>query len=79
MTGSGPRSVSARIRPGIRAGATTGLLSGLCSVFLFSGLDFSSGNPLAPLFSLPLRQVGLWVGFVAVGAALGAVLSWRSP
>ena len=79
MSGSGPGFLGARARPGLRAGGTVGLLTGLCYVLLFGGLDFSRGNPIGPLLALPLRALAVCAGLVAAGALVGAIVSIQTP
>ena len=66
------------IAVGVRAGAVAGLLTGLCCVFLFGGLDFSRGRPLAAFLELPPKAYGLIVLAVVAGAGAGAVVSSRT-
>jgi hypothetical protein len=79
MNGSGAGFLGARARPGLRAGGTVGLLTGLCYLLLFGGLDFSGGNPIQPLLALSLRSLAMCVGLVAAGAFVGAIVSIRTP
>lgn len=75
MIRAGRAPVGKRIRPGLKAGATVGLLTGLCYILLLSDVDFSRGNPAAPLLALPPRVYLLFALMVVVGAAVGAVVS----
>ena len=74
-----PKSLTARTGGGLWAGGTVGLLTGLCYLLLFGGLDFSRGNPLYPLVRLPSGLLGLVAALVAVGAGVGAVVSLATP
>ena len=74
---SGPAGKS--IGRGLRAGGLVGLLTGLCYIFFFGGLDFSRGNPIQPLLTLPLRTIGLFALLVALGAGAGAIVSAVTP
>ena len=78
MIENGPTSFGARARPGLIAGGTVGLLTGLCYVLLFGGLDFSGGNPLAALLGVSSAKIALCAGLVAVGAAAGVVVSLKT-
>ena len=78
MTANGPTSFGARARPGLVAGGTVGLLTGLCYVLLFGGLDFSGGNPLAALLRVSSGMLVLCSALVAVGAAAGVVVSLKT-
>lgn len=76
-TGRGP--AFRRLGPGIWAGGTVGLLTGLCYVFLLGGVDFSRGRPLSALLSLPPRTIVLLVLLVLAGAGLGILVSLVTP
>lgn len=78
MSVTGPTSLGARARPGLIAGGTVGLLTGLCYVLLFGGLDFSGGNPLAALLRVSAGMIALCAGLVALGAAAGVVVSLKT-
>ena len=79
MTRTGQRPVGRSIGRGVRAGGLVGLLTGLCYLFMFGGLDFSSGNPLAPLLALPARTLGLFALLLVLGAGAGALVSVLTP
>jgi hypothetical protein len=79
MTPSALASAAARARPGLWAGATVGLLTGLCYIFFFGGLDFSSGNPFRALLHLPARLLIVCSAMIAAGAVLGAIVSLYTP
>jgi len=50
----------------------------MCYVLLFGGLDFSRGNPLVSLLSVSPATLALGAVLVAVGCALGALISLRT-
>lgn len=82
-TGRGPEPTGGnpgnrRIGPGLWAGGIVGLLTGLCYVVLFGGLDFSRGNPLSALAALSARTLLLLSVLVLTGAAAGAIVSLKT-
>ena len=79
MSRTAPKSLTARTGGGLWAGGTVGLLTGLCYVLLFGGLDFSRGNPLSPLLRLSSGLLGLLAALVAAGAGVGAIVSLATP
>jgi hypothetical protein len=74
-----PPTLWSRVRPGVWAGGTVGLLTSLCYILFFGGLDFSRGNPLRALLDLPPRMLVLSGIMTFLGAIAGAVVSLKTP